>query len=63
MENLETYFNVKLFMENEVGKTYTKDIECVNILDASRLLNTYKPKRGYNIVHVVIDERVKFLYE
>ena len=60
MENLIEYFNVDIWCDN-VSKHYKQTIECNSMMDVSRLLLKFKPKRGYKVVKVVIEERVKFL--
>ena len=60
MENLIEYFNVDIYCDS-VSNHYVRTIECNCMMDVSRLLLKFKPKRGYKVVKVVIEERVKFL--
>lgn len=60
MENLIEYFNVDIWCES-TSNHYKRTIECNCLMDVSRLLLRFKPKRGYEIVKVVTEKRVKFL--
>lgn len=47
---------VTVHCENEKGKISESKHDCEDMIDVSRLLITYKPKRGYTLVNVIIDK-------
>jgi hypothetical protein len=50
-----TKIGVNIVCEN--GKKYDHVyIETDSLLGATRIINTYQPKRGYKVVHVRLDE-------
>lgn len=47
---------VKVDCVNKDGKTYTNLVEVENLLQASRFINAFVPKRGYSVKSWYLEE-------
>lgn len=47
---------VTIICENEAGKTTENYIETDTLLSATRIMNTFKPKRGYKAKQFLVKE-------
>lgn len=50
-----THVGVTLICQNETGKLDTKYFETDTLLSATRIMNTFKPKRGFELVKTIIE--------
>lgn len=55
---IEKFFVTIICWKEENNKFDQYEVECVDMVDVSRVLMTYKPKRGYDMVNVNIDKWV-----
>lgn len=46
---------VSIITENDYGEVFQIENECINIIDATRFVLTYKPKKGYEMVYIWFD--------
>lgn len=53
------FYQVIVMTENPDKEPFMTTHECQTLIDVSRLLITYKPKKGYEITTVHIDLQVK----
>jgi hypothetical protein len=55
--NLKESTKISVTIICEKGERYDHVyIETDSLLGATRIINTYQPKRGYRVVHIKIDE-------
>lgn len=47
---------VTIISANEKDKTDMKVVEMTTLLGATRFVNTFKPKRGYKVKKILIEE-------
>lgn len=43
---------VRIDSVNEIGNIFQFETECNNQIDATRIALTYKPKKGFEIIHI-----------
>ena len=55
---IEKFFVTIICWREESEKFDQYEVECVDMVDVSRVLLTYKPKRGYELVNINIDKWV-----
>jgi hypothetical protein len=47
---------VRIASENESGKVIENEFEAETVFGATRIIHTFKPKRGYSTFHWSIDK-------